>query len=554
VADNERAASFLQMIRRSERGKLKIYLGYAAGVGKTYRMLEEGHRLKGENIDVVVGVVEHHGRKFTQALIEGLEVVPRRQADYRGLSAGEMDLDAILSRRPQVVLVDELAHTNLPGSRHSKRYQDVQEILAAGIHVVSTMNIQHLESLYHTVEQATGVKVRERVPDLVLTEADEVVNIDLAAEDLLKRLKEGHVYPAERVNTALQNFFKAGNLEQLRELTLRELASQIDHKRREVAEEIHKGADQLMVALSSRVETHASLLRYASRLAGRLNRNWYAVYVQTPDEAPTLIDSQTQRLLADTLTLANQLGAVVFTVKGEDVAMTLRDFSRRYRVGHVILGHPRKRSFFGLFQPKPVVDQLLEGAPELSVIVVGLPEVEAPASVPGLPSDMRVLLSPGGTQATPRLSSLLDASKILIVEQSLSHKELIERLVTVALQGTLVSTTAAQRAVLEREEKGSTFLNEGLALPHASLEELASPRVAVALLRQPIRGMDLAHPVEAIFLLLTPAEASRAHLELLSVVGRAYQSLALRTALKAAGDAQEALEDFLAWERSQEAR
>ena len=231
--NGNRADSFLRLIRRSQRGRLKIYLGYAAGVGKTYQMLLEAHRLKEDGIDVAVGLVETHGRAETEALLAGLELIPRRKITYRGIEIEEMDLDAILSRRPSVVLVDELAHTNVPGSKNAKRYQDVEEILSAGIHVISTLNIQHLESLYETVERATGVKVRERIPDRVVAEADQLVNVDITTEDLRRRLKEGKVYTKERIETALDHFFKPTNLEQLRELTLRELAAQIDSRRRD---------------------------------------------------------------------------------------------------------------------------------------------------------------------------------------------------------------------------------------------------------------------------------------------------------------------------------
>ena len=196
------------MIRRSQRGQLKIYLGYAAGVGKTYRMLQEAHQLKDEGIDVVVGLVETHGRVDIARLLDGLEIIPRRRQEYRGIIIEEMDVDAILARRPQIVLVDELAHTNVPGSRNEKRYQDVQDILAQGIHVISTLNIQHLESLYDVVERASGVRVHERLPDAVLAEADQIVNVDLTTEDLSERLKEGKIYPLERIETALANFFR----------------------------------------------------------------------------------------------------------------------------------------------------------------------------------------------------------------------------------------------------------------------------------------------------------------------------------------------------------
>src|ERR1700722_17647067 len=254
---DDRAQSFLQMIRKSERGRLKIYLGYGPGVGKTYRMLLEAHRLKGERIDVVVAFVETHGRAETAKLVEGLEVIPRRKTEYHDILVEEMDVDAVIARHPQLAIVDELAHTNVPGSRNAKRYQDVQDILAAGIHVISALNIQHIESLYNTVEQLIGVKVRERLPDSVLAEADQVVNIDLASEDLQTRLREGKIYPKDRVASSLENFFTGSNLKHLRELTMRELASQLDFKRREVsptdpAAPSNGAPDQIMVCLSSR--------------------------------------------------------------------------------------------------------------------------------------------------------------------------------------------------------------------------------------------------------------------------------------------------------------
>src|SRR5450432_1449821 len=380
----DRAQAFLQMIRKSQRGRLKIYLGYGPGVGKTYQMLTEAHRLKKEGIDVVVGLVETHGRAETAKLVDGLEVIPRRKAEYRSIVVDEMDLDAILARHPQVVAVDELAHTNAPGSRNSKRYQDVQDILAAGIHVISTVNVQHLESLYNTVEQLVGVKVRERIPDSVLADADQLVNIDLAAEDLQHRLKEGKIYPKERVASSLENFFTASNLEHLRELTLREIASQLDFKRREFsphgadATGSNGVPDQIMVCLSSRGPNSARLLRFASRLAGRLNRNWYAVYVQTPSEEPTVIDAMTQRLLSDTLTLANQLGATVFTFKGQDVADTILRFAREYRVANIVIGRPRPLPLFKrLIGRRSVADELIHRPGSATVIVVDVEGDEA---------------------------------------------------------------------------------------------------------------------------------------------------------------------------------
>ena len=371
--DSERADSFLRLIRKSQRGRLKLYLGYAAGVGKTYQMLLEAHRLKRDGIDVVVGAVETHGRAETEALLAGLEVVPRRKGVYRGIATEEMDLAAVLARKPGVVLVDELAHTNMPGSKNDKRYQDVEEILAAGIHVVSALNIQHIESLYETVERVTSVRVRERVPDRVVAEADQVVNVDITSEDLRRRLADGKVYTPERVETALEAFFLPSNLEQLRELALREVAAQLDAKRRSAAEdEAAASPDQVMVCLSSRGPNCEALLRYASRLAGRLNRNWYAVYVQTSREKPTVIDAATQRSLAGTLALAQQLGATVFTFTGDDVVKTLLQFAREYRVGHIVVGAPGRRLslWSRLTGDLGIVDRLISQGGDFTVVIL----------------------------------------------------------------------------------------------------------------------------------------------------------------------------------------
>lgn len=369
---DDRALSFLQLIRHARRGKLKIYLGYGAGVGKTYQMLLEGHRLKAEGIDVAIGLIETHGRAETARLMEGLEVIPRRKLQYHGILIEEMDLPVVIARKPQVALIDELAHTNVPGSRNAKRYEDVQDLLAAGIHVITTLNIQHLETLHDTVEGFTGVNVHERLPDSVLAEAEEIVNVDLAPDDLQQRLREGKIYPKERVDTALTNFFKRDNLDQLRELTLRELASQLDIKRRaKPDEEMDIAPDQVMVCLSSRGPNSAALLRYGSRLAGRLNRDWYAVYVQTPREDPTMIDATTQRMISDTLSLAKSLGAQVFPFKGEDVVETILRFAKEYRVGHIVIGHPNSLPAWRRWlRQKTLVEQLILKARKVTVVVV----------------------------------------------------------------------------------------------------------------------------------------------------------------------------------------
>ena len=370
--EDDKAFSFLQHIRRAQRGKLKVYLGYGAGVGKTYQMLLEAHRLKQEGIDLAVGLVETHGRAEIDKLLEGLEIISRRKLQYHGVTIEEMDLEAVLLRHPQVALVDELAHTNVPGSKNTKRHEDVYDLLAAGIHVISTLNVQHLESLHYMVKEFAGVDIHERLPDFVLAEAEEVVNIDLAPEDLQQRLRDGKIYPAERIDTALENFFKRSNLDKLRELALRELASQIDIKRRiRPDEEQDTTPDQVMVCLSSRGPNRANLLRYGSRLAGRLNRYWYVVYVQTPREVPSMIDAETRRLIADSLSLARLLGAQVLPCKGEDIVETILRFAKEYRVGHIVIGRPQPLPFWRrLFCRKTVAERLISEAQGLTIVVV----------------------------------------------------------------------------------------------------------------------------------------------------------------------------------------
>ena len=270
---------FLELIRKQQRGKLKIYLGFAAGVGKTYEMLQEGNRLRKQGVDVVIGYVEPHDRPETIAQIGDLERIPPRKIDYQGITLTEMDLNAILARRPTIALVDELAHTNVPGSTNPKRYLDVEELLRAGISVITTLNIQHLESLHDIVEQATGVRVKERLPDYVVTMADQIVNVDLSAEDLRERLQAGKIYPRERIATALENFFTAEKLTQLRELAMEEIAFRLDRARRERqtdGEEAASGSERIMVCLSSRSPHAASMLRKAARIADRMGAPWYA--------------------------------------------------------------------------------------------------------------------------------------------------------------------------------------------------------------------------------------------------------------------------------------
>ena len=361
---------FLTMIREQRRGRLKVYLGFVAGVGKTYEMLQEAHRLKRQGEDVVIGIVETHGRAETEALIGDLEQVPRRRVEYRGVVLEEMDVDAVLARKPTVALVDELAHTNAPGSRNQKRYQDVEELRRAGINVISTLNIQHLESLYDLVEQATGVKVKERIPDYVLAEADQIVNVDLSGEDLRERLLAGKIYPPERVERALANFFTLENLTRLREMSLGEMAHYLDRQGREQREgRDQAGSERVMVCLSSGSPDPGKLLRKGARLADRLRTPWYAVYIQTPKEDISRVDAATHRRIANAQTLAHQLGAVPSTYIGEDVVDAIAAFVEVYSITHIVMGRsqlPWYRRWFG----QTILERLLRTIPEVDVLVV----------------------------------------------------------------------------------------------------------------------------------------------------------------------------------------
>lgn len=361
---------FLTLIRQQQRGRLKVYLGFGPGVGKTYEMLQEAQRLKRQGVDVVIGVVETHGRPETTAQVADLEVIPRRRIEYHGVTLEEMDLDAVLARRPTVALVDELAHTNAPGSRNTKRYQDVEELLKAGINVISTLNIQHLESLYDMIERATGVKVKERVPDYVLGMADQIVNVDLSAEDLRERLESGKIYPPERVERAMANFFTLENLTHLREMALGEIAHLLDRRRRSQAGgEAQTGTDRVMVCLSSLSPNPAGLLRRGARLAGRLNAPWYAVYIQTPKENLERIDAATQRQIANAQELAHKLGGHPMTFKGPDVVSTIASFVKEYAITHVVLGRSNRPWYWRWFG-QSVLDRLLRTVPRVDVIVV----------------------------------------------------------------------------------------------------------------------------------------------------------------------------------------
>jgi len=368
------AESLLARAKEEGRARLRVYIGAAPGVGKTYQMLEDAHELKRQDFDVVIGFIEPHGRAETIARIDGLEQVPLRMIEYRGVTLAEMDVAAVKARHPQIALVDELAHTNVPGSTHEKRYEDVLELLDAGINVISAVNIQHIESLNDAIAATTGVRVRETVPDWVLKRADEVVNVDVSVETLRTRLRQGKIYDAAKVEQALANFFRKGNLTALRELALRQLASDQAVKAQEYRERVGLERpvipEKVMVAMASRGSAR-NLLRVGSRIAGRLATDWFAVYVETPKEEPGRIKPEDHVALSDNIRFAQQLGAKVVKLKGSRVADALVDFAKREGITHVIFGQSA-RSRWDLALHGSIVDRFLRDVRDATVQIVPL--------------------------------------------------------------------------------------------------------------------------------------------------------------------------------------
>ena len=364
------ADHFLDLIKKSKRGKFKVYIGMSAGVGKTYRMLQEAHALLKSGINVKIGYIETHRRPETHILLEGLPEIVRRNIFYKGKELEEMDVQAIIANKPEVVLVDELAHTNIPGSKNEKRWQDVLEILDAGINVISAVNIQHIESLNKKVQEITKVEVSERVPDSVLKMADEVVNIDLTADELIARLRQGKIYDQAKIETALKNFFLPEHLLQLRELALREVAHQVERK---IETEIFKHEkfipDKILACISTNDEGAKSIIRKTSRLAAFYGFKWCVLYVQTPREDSDKISLASQRHLLNNFKMATQLGAEVIRKKGSDVAKLVTEAAREQECGLIIIGTPNF-SFWNYLLGRNIFQKIVELNPGTDIIIV----------------------------------------------------------------------------------------------------------------------------------------------------------------------------------------
>lgn len=366
--------SFLAKLKEVERARLRVYIGAAAGVGKTYQMLEDAHELKRQGADIVAAVVEPHGREDTRAMIGDLACVPLRRIEYRGVVLEEMDVDAVIARHPAVAIVDELAHTNVPGSKNRKRYEDVLDLLNAGISVITAVNIQHLESLNDAVARTTGVRVRETVPDHFLRRADEVVNVDVSVDTLRTRLRQGKIYDVVKIEQALNNFFRKGNLLALRELALRQVATDQatkahDYREREGLEQAVI-PERVMVAIASRGGAK-KLLRTGSRIAGRLASDWYAVYVETPREEAGRIKPEDYAALQENIRFAEDLGAKVVKLRGRRVADALIDFARKEGITHVVFGQS-SRSRWDILLHGSVINRFLNEVRDATVQVVPL--------------------------------------------------------------------------------------------------------------------------------------------------------------------------------------
>ena len=363
---NPDAEKFLELIKRSRNGKFKIYIGLSAGVGKTFRMLLEAHELLKNKIDILVGYIETHGREETRILLEGLPVIPRKIIFYKGKELEEFDIDKVIKLRPEVVIVDELAHTNAPGSRHEKRYQDVEELLYNGINVISALNIQHIESLNRVVQEITGIEVKETVPDRVIALADEVVNIDLTADELISRLREGKKKKKEKIESALNNFFKKENLLQLRELALREVADQVEKKiNYEVPKTDRYETERILVCIGNDYKQNEKIIRQSCRIADRLDSYWSVLYVETSGDPFENLDLALQRHLINNFKMATELGAVSEKVKADSIVEGIINYTKEKEITKIVVGRPGNKHSIKKIIRGNIVNKLIDGLKDI---------------------------------------------------------------------------------------------------------------------------------------------------------------------------------------------
>ena len=503
-------------LKYSKESPLRVYLGAAAGVGKTYRMLQDGNLLLSRGVDVVIGYLEPHRRPETSAQVRALAEVPRRKVEYKGVTLEELDLESVLARKPQVVLIDELAHTNASGSKNNKRWQDVETLLSAGIAVFTTVNVQHIESVCDVVEKATGVLVQERVPDSFFRLAKEMVIVDVSVEELLGRLKDGKIYPLDKVDRALERFFTRGNLSTLRELALRELADDVEQKGKEDRERDMRGGREstvkIVVALSSNPDAK-KLLRVSARLAGRRNAKWFAVSVKAPDARVGDVDHE--RNLQENARFARELGAQVVELRGARVADALIAFAAQEGATEIIIGTSARNWWDRLWRGS-IAEQILHNAPRLALHVLPIAHEN---------EEIRSASSSTGHEF--RLVDYLPPERILVDVQASPGIESTIALLIDRLVETNPDLRPRRRefleAVLQRERLDSTFLETGIAVPHAGgVEGIVDIQAALCLFPQGIVSANDGRRTHLALLFLSPAVGRSLHMKFLQRIARVF--------------------------------
>ncbi len=512
----------LHEIKYAKESPLRIYLGAAPGVGKTYRMLQDGSALKARGVDVVVGYVEPHERPDTIAQIGSLEVIPQKVIEYRGVSLHEMDTEAVIARKPQVVLVDELAHTNAPGSSHQKRYEDIEDILAAGIAVFSTCNIQHLESVHDMVERMTGVEVKERVPDTFFSLAREMIIVDVTPDELQERMRQGKIYPLERIEKSLANFFTRSNLSMLRELALREMANDVEQKDKEARHETntpgtaHSG-EKVLVAVPATSDA-IRLIRQGSRMAGRINAKWIVAFVERTGVS---LSEESERTLHESFSLARTLGATVVQLQGQHVARTLTRFAEEEGITQIVIGATH-RAWWKRALARSTVGELLKQVGEIGVFVVAMkPEDEAAERQAAPPSTLAPL------DHRVRLTDYIKPQNILA---NLQTVQTVEQTISVLIDH-LIQTTPKlapyrpeiMETILRRERLMSTFLDTGIAIPHsAGFDKITDIHAVMALTPQGVLSLGRDAKAYIVVLFLSPEVGRANHLKFLAAIARVF--------------------------------
>lgn len=512
----------LHEIKYAKESPLRIYLGAAPGVGKTYRMLQDGNALKKKGVDVIVGYVEPHERPDTVSQIGELEIIPPKAIAYKGVTLREIDTEAVIDRRPEIVLVDELAHTNAPGSNHAKRYEDIEDILAAGIAVFSTCNVQHLESVHDMVERMTGVEVKERVPDSFFALAREMVIVDVTPEELLERMRQGKIYPVDRIERSLKGFFSRSNISMLRELALRELANDVEQKDKEARHESNTpgtapSGEKVLVAIPATAAA-LQLIRYGSRMAGRMNAKWIAAFVENEG---TTISEERAATLREALTLARSLGATVVQLRGRDIADTLVDFGHQEGVTQFVIG-ATQRAWWKRLMSQSVVGELLKQVGEVGVSVV-------PIKKDG-ENDEGLFPSTSTTQPKAERVLLTDYIKTELIVANLRSVETVEQTIAVLIDHLIQCSPelAEHRAdilemIMRRERLMSTFLDTGIAIPHsAGFEAITDIHAVMALTPQGVMSLGRNDKAYIVLLFLSPAVGRASHLKFLAAIARVF--------------------------------